>query len=144
MTVSPDGRYLYFSGSRANPARKKPAVHCVSRIDLHRRDRIEKFVGDAMVAGNDDTHFDQPMGISCDKDGNIYVCDYGNDRIQVLKPDGTLLKSIPHQKPYLIAVNPKTGEIYVLSCTASGKSFNGKLMKLGTLTASSSVPPLRR
>jgi hypothetical protein len=142
MTVSPDGRYLYFSGSRANPARKKPAVHCVSRIDLHRRDRIEKFVGDAMVAGNDDTHFDQPMGISCDKDGNIYVCDYGNDRIQVLKPDGTLLKSIPHQKPYLIAVNPKTGEIYVLSCTASGKSFNGKLMKLGTLTASSSVPPL--
>jgi DNA-binding beta-propeller fold protein YncE len=35
--------------------------------------------------------FQEPHGVAVDGQGNIYVSDTGNDRIQKLAPDGTVL-----------------------------------------------------
>ena len=40
-----------------------------------------------------DSHASKPVGVACDQDGNIYVCDSGGDRIQVLSPKGEQLYS---------------------------------------------------
>ena len=80
-----------------------------------RNDRIQKFTADgqflaSMGASGGDIHrdplvgtgfrvpidpplppgggFNRPTGLAVDKDGDIYVADWGNDRVQVLAPDG--------------------------------------------------------
>lgn len=35
-----------------------------------------------------------PVGISIDTNGNFYICDYGNHRIQVFDPSGNWLRII--------------------------------------------------
>ncbi len=38
-----------------------------------------------------------PWGVTLDSDGNIYVADWGNERVQVLGPDGEFLKKLGGQ-----------------------------------------------
>ena len=42
-------------------------------------------------SGDGDGEFSRPAGITTDTDGNIYVADWGNERVQVLRPDGSFL-----------------------------------------------------
>ncbi len=45
--------------------------------------------------GNDETHFDEPSGISFTREGNILVTDgYGNNRVAMFSPDGTFIKQV--------------------------------------------------
>ena len=49
-------------------------------------------VGEARVAGDDDSHFDRPSGVVVDDDGSFYVSDgYGNARVVHFSPDGERL-----------------------------------------------------
>jgi hypothetical protein len=64
--------------------------------------------------------FNQPMAVTCDASGNVYVADYFNDRIQVFKENGDFIRSIPTLKPTKVCVDPKSGEIYVFSWVVSG------------------------
>jgi peptidylamidoglycolate lyase len=49
-------------------------------------------IGEAKVAGNDETHFDQPTDVAIAKDGSFYVSDgYGNSRVAKFSPDGHFL-----------------------------------------------------
>src|SRR3984957_12570288 len=49
-------------------------------------------VGEAKVAGNDSTHFDQPTDVAIANDGSFYVSDgYGNSRVAKFSPDGHFL-----------------------------------------------------
>ncbi|MEN6342893.1 MAG: PKD domain-containing protein, partial [Methanospirillum sp.] len=43
------------------------------------------------TSGAADGEFDQPRGIAVDKYGDVYVADYGNNRIQKFRPDGTFV-----------------------------------------------------
>ncbi|MBU4350286.1 SMP-30/gluconolactonase/LRE family protein, partial [bacterium] len=45
--------------------------------------------------GNRPGEFNYPAGIAIDKDNNLYITDWENDRIQKFSPDGRLLKVIP-------------------------------------------------
>ncbi len=56
---------------------------------------LKPWLGNPDKAGSDNEHFKHPLGVACDKDGNVYVADSGNHRIQVFKPDGTYHKSLP-------------------------------------------------
>ncbi len=45
--------------------------------------------------GNRVSEFNYPVGLALDKDNNLYVSDWENDRIQKFSSDGRLLKVIP-------------------------------------------------
>jgi len=136
MALSPGGKWLYLGGAEriTRSRHDKKALHALSRISLQRPGPAERFIGEFGTAGDDDAHFNQPRGVACDGAGNIYVADYGNDRIQVFQPDGTHLKTIALEKPDQLAVHPRTGHIYVLCALPKGRHFNMKLVKLGGLS----------
>jgi len=61
--------------------------HIILRID--EGGRISIFAGYPSVAGdvlgaNNDARFNGPKGVACDKSGNIYVADSGNNKIKVI------------------------------------------------------------
>ena len=39
-------------------------------------------------SGSGDGEFERPTGVAVDQDGDIYVCDYGNDRVQLFSAEG--------------------------------------------------------
>ncbi|WP_163350016.1 NHL repeat-containing protein [Desulfovibrio sp. JC010] len=71
-------------------------------------------------SGNDPGEFRKPQGVAVSKSGNVYVADTGNNRIQLLNPDGSFNykfgkkgdKTGQFDDPSDVAVNSK-GLIYV-------------------------------
>src|SRR5262249_56451812 len=65
-----------------------------------RNGRLQVFTPDGKVvaqygkSGSGPGEFNNPWGITLDKDGNIYVADWKNHRVQKLSPDGKFLMSI--------------------------------------------------
>ena len=63
----------------------------------------------------------RPEGIAVDHDGNLWVADYGHDRLAKLSADGHLLLTIGTRGssagefvgPKGVAVDPSSGKIYV-------------------------------
>jgi sugar lactone lactonase YvrE len=63
-------------------------------IKVNESGKINTFAGLAGTSGNNtalqgvaaaSARFNQPKGLACDKSGNIYVADYGNNQIRVIK-----------------------------------------------------------
>ena len=52
--------------------------HFVSMFDTN-----GKFLGKFGKYGSGDAEFNVPLGVVVDKNGDLYVCDYGNNRIVV-------------------------------------------------------------
>jgi C1A family cysteine protease len=53
-------------------------------------DGVPQFtIGQAGVEGTDNAHFDEARGVAFDADGDIYVADSGNNRVQIFDADGT-------------------------------------------------------
>jgi hypothetical protein len=123
MGVSPDGKWLYFGSQE-----EKGSAHCVFRTALAKPGKPTVFAGRKWKAGKDNAHFNTPIGVACDGDGNVYVADSMNDRIQVLKPDGSYLGTLPVKRPIVLAVHERSGAVYVLSFFARRKM---RLLKLG-------------
>jgi len=59
-----------------------------------------------------DGEFDDVYGVACDDFGNIYACDYGNERIVKLNAGGLYLAKWTVESPLHVAVSPH-GFIYV-------------------------------
>ncbi|TFB08133.1 6-bladed beta-propeller [Candidatus Atribacteria bacterium MT.SAG.1] len=51
--------------------------------------------------GNREGEFDYPVGIAIDKNSNLYITDWENDRIQKFNSEGRLLKVIPGKESEL-------------------------------------------
>ncbi|MFC1672332.1 hypothetical protein ACFL01_04285, partial [Planctomycetota bacterium] len=117
MAISPDGKWLYFG----SPI--KFGQHAVFRAPVENPGAVAPYLGEVGKAGADDTHFNRPTGVACDKDGNLYVSDFVNKRIQVFSPDKKLLRSIPFENPEQLLVHPKTGRIYVMKM--KGLKYDG-------------------
>jgi len=130
LATSPDGEYIYLTDSPRSYACK--ARHCVYRLKWSDRtpgaprrgkayrdrgpdDLTKPFLGEFRKPGTDDRHFNDPQGLVTDKDGNLYVCDYGNSRVAVFDRDGKPLGKWRVERPLQIAVHPRSGHIYVLS-----------------------------
>jgi len=111
FALSADEKTVYLSGGDFSS---------VVRFSLGGKPDPKPFLGEPGKIGGDAKRFCGPRGIALDKDGNILVSDYGNDRIQVFKPDGSLLRSLKVEGPDCLAVHPETGEIYVTSVRAAG------------------------
>jgi len=76
-----------------------PEMHVIMKID--EGGRLTTFAGQAGTSGRNGTltnivetennpvaRFNTPRGLACDKSGNIYVADSGNNQIRVIKPNG--------------------------------------------------------
>src|SRR6266849_1770052 len=83
-----------------------------------------KFVGKCGSAGNRPGEFNQPWGITLDKDGNIFVADWKNHRVQKLTGQGKPLMcigeygaieapddsyAVTYLGPYIAAASEKAG-----------------------------------
>ncbi|MFH1759816.1 MAG: hypothetical protein ABIA63_01820 [bacterium] len=122
LCISPSGRYIYASGIvasycypdyRASLDIVKRIDHVVYRIDLESEEQAHVFIGEKWASGNDAAHLNNPLGIDVDPDGNIYVCDRGNNRIAIFDSLGNFLNALPVQYPVHVAFHPKTRKIYV-------------------------------
>ncbi|MCK5529485.1 MAG: hypothetical protein KAI74_07355 [Kiritimatiellae bacterium] len=117
LAMSPDEKWIYTSGhlkgNRNDDSFKTPPHNVVYRINLDDKDLATPFIGELHTAGNDETHLDHPRGIDTDADGNIYVCDFGNQRIAIFNADGKWIGKLDIANPDQIVVNKKNGAIYV-------------------------------
>ena len=67
--------------------------------------------------GDADGQFRLPHAIDLDEDGQVYVADRENKRLQIFEPDGTHVQTISHPgigKPFGLCVTPEA--IYVADC----------------------------
>jgi sugar lactone lactonase YvrE len=93
-----------------------------------------------------DAQLRRPEGIALDRDGNVWVADYGRDRVVKLSPDGRLLQTIGSRGsaagefvgPKGIAVDPSTGRLYIAD---TGNARIQRLAPDGTPDTSWSLPP---
>ena len=70
--------------------------------------------------GNKPGELFDPQGICFDAAGNLYVCDRGNDRIQVFDKVGKYLRQWKHPRPYQVAAGRKSGAVYVMGTEQDG------------------------
>ncbi len=110
LALSPDGKTIYLSGA----VKKGKPVPAVFRTNWDREGKPEVFLGDAAKPGTGPGQFIEPRGIAADAQGNIYVADFGSDRVAVFSPDGKPLGQIPVQGADTVLVHPKTGAVYVV------------------------------
>lgn len=115
LAVSPDGLWIYLvQCSRASYFEKSEWHHGVFRMKWDDKRLGVPWLGKKEPgAGEDD--FNDPQGLAVDKEGRLFVCDRGNDRVKIYTPDGKLLGLFSVPLPEQIAVHPLTGDIYVLS-----------------------------
>lgn len=152
MAIGPDRNWIYFSGFGARnrilhpkrgsvlthgswqyavKGRVDQAKHAVYRMPFSMKGKAEVYLGKEGEPGTGAAQFKFPEGVGCDKDGNLYVCDTGNDRVQVFSKDKKLVKSIKVPAPIMTSVHPKTGAVYVMSYPIKLEAFT--LLKLNNM-----------
>jgi YVTN family beta-propeller protein len=80
---------------------------------------ISPFNGYA-TQGNADGQFSLPSGVAYDSAGNTAVSDFGNDRVVVLRPDGSVLRSVAMLNPRSIVAGP-AGSLLVAEAVPAGR-----------------------
>jgi outer membrane protein assembly factor BamB len=78
--------------------------------------------------GSAQGQLEAPHGVAVDAQGNVYVADTGNGRIQVFDPDGAVLQSIADARftgPLYVAVDD-AGRIYVTDASEKVHVFNAR------------------
>lgn len=116
LAVSPDGQWIYLVQCfRASSYFEKGEWHHgVFRLKWTDKEIGQPWLG-KKEPGAGDEEFNDPQGLAVDKEGRLFVCDRGNNRVKVHSPDGKLLGKFEVPLPEQIAVHPATGDIYVLS-----------------------------
>ena len=72
MKINEGGRITTFAGQAGSPGRNGTLTNIVETYN------------------NPVARFNTPRGLACDKSGNIYVADSGNNQIRVIKPNGVV------------------------------------------------------
>ncbi|MFO7897974.1 MAG: hypothetical protein R6V58_02815, partial [Planctomycetota bacterium] len=114
IALSPDEKTVYVTGLVSTGKKGKGPQHVVYRLPLDGSAKSEVLIGALYRAGGGKTGLNDPQGIATDADGNIYVGDYGNDRVAIFKPGGAYLDEIPVERPDTVCVSRETGAVYVV------------------------------
>ncbi len=113
LALTPDEKTLYISGFYKGGKRGK-RCNVVWSMPLDCSDKPKVLFGTMFTPGAGKTGLNDPQGIAVDKDGNVFVADYGNNRVVAFSPEGKFLDEIPVETPDQVRVSPKTGSIYVM------------------------------
>jgi len=135
LALAPDEKTIYVTGLRGrslwDPGEYHNVVYRARWDQPELRDEFRKpFIGEIQTPGSDPRHLNDPRGIAVGRRGNILVADHGNDRLAVFRPDGSPLKQIPLPGANKVAVNRKTGAIYVLCSSSPSRPRGCVLLKL--------------
>ncbi|MFO7899203.1 MAG: hypothetical protein R6V58_09095 [Planctomycetota bacterium] len=129
LAFSPDAKWLYTAAYSWSEHYGTGGVHegwlnGVGRVRFDGGGAVQPFAGNIekeSAGGTKPGEFRVPSGLACDGAGRVYVADNLNDRVQVFSPAGKFLKQIDVPKPAEVAVDDKTGRIYVLSWLIAAK-----------------------
>lgn len=116
---SNDGKWVYMTGYKVKAGYQASFdghwLPVVMRAEYNSKEPAKVFIGDTKQSssGSENGQLKVPLCVTVDKDNNILVADYMNDRIQVFNAEGKFLKSMKAEKPVVIGVHPKTSQIYV-------------------------------
>ncbi len=129
LAVSGDGKNAYVGGVAERNGPKDSYRFAVYRVPLPARGPAKVFFGDPAAAAKDKTHLaGPPRGLAVDGKGHLLVADQKGDRILVLtEKDGKSVAEIPAKAPDALAVDAKTGAVYV-TCSTGKESM--ELVKL--------------
>jgi outer membrane protein assembly factor BamB len=92
--------------------------------------------------GSGDGEFINPQGLALDEQGNIYVADTGNARLQILDPQGNLLLAIADERltaPRYVALDD-AGRIYVSDTSERVHVFSARGDPLQSFGQPGSLP----
>ncbi len=89
-------------------------LHAIYQVGLDEKGPAKLYLGQADQAGSDEKHFDTPRGLAVDRFGNLYVSDWGNNRIAAFAPDGRFLGQVAVDQPGQLAVHQRTCALYVM------------------------------
>ncbi|MHC4917371.1 MAG: hypothetical protein ACYTGB_17980, partial [Planctomycetota bacterium] len=126
VAVSSDGKWAYLTGAGSKKASKGfPAVY---RVPIPERKGAKPFFGDPAKAGKGkELLAGAPAGLALDGKGNLLVADtIGNRVIAVSEKTGKYVGEFAVTGPDFLAVNTKTGNVYV---TSSAGRNAGHLLK---------------
>jgi hypothetical protein len=128
MAAGPDGKWLYLSAPYNRNRRR--SRHVVYRVSLEKPGTAVVFAGKPGKAGKADGQLSIPLDVACDAKGNVYVADSGNNRVQIFAPSGAFVRSLPTPSPKRLAVNPKTGDVYVTCPLGKASSYAIELARI--------------
>lgn len=128
---APDGKTFYLTGFAdvPTPGKKTPAVYPDGRVYRWRPGQApETFVDIPLPAGaappTQAWHYSGNIcalhGVTVDRAGCIFVCDAAGGKVWVLGADGKTLGSAAVDGAYHVAVDEKTGALYVLTRRNTG------------------------
>jgi hypothetical protein len=132
LALSPDEKTLYVSGLYEPGRSGKGLCHVVWRMPLDGSAKPAVFLGKLFTPLGGSDGLNDPQGIAVDAQGNLYVADYGNNRIAVFKADGAFLRALPVEYPDQVRVHRRTGAVYVMCLEKRAKPLgDGHYLAVG-------------
>ncbi len=114
LALSPDEKTVFATGIfTPGPKKTVKGAHAVYKFAWDDKEP-KPFIGEPDSPGAGEKGLKDPSSVAVDKDGNIYVADKGNGRVAAFKADGSFLGEIKMERPERVAVNARTGALYVL------------------------------
>jgi gluconolactonase len=123
VALSPDGKILYVS---EHLSRNLLAFDVDEDGTLHGR-RIFVALDDLVGAEAERSWEVGPDGLAVDRQGNLFVAEYGAGRFLVIDPGGALLDAVTVPEPYItaVALSPDEERIFVTAPISRMIPFNG-------------------
>jgi DNA-binding beta-propeller fold protein YncE len=123
MAISTDGKTAYLSGLNGK-FYAKAAIPAVYKVPLPSRAGAKVFFGDPAKTGKGKELLgSEARGLAVDGKGHLLISDPANGRVVVVdEADGKHVAEMKVAKPDCLAVNSKTGEVYVLNLTGKGSA----------------------
>jgi hypothetical protein len=138
--ISPDEAFVYTTGHWKKAYKDSQPHNVIYRIGWTDKGPAVPFIGELYKPGNDETHLNAPKGMCTDARGRIYVCDSGNNRVAVFDAAGKWMGKLDINSPDQVAVDRKSGAIYVLTWSTikdarNNRSYEQKIVKFGGVGA---------
>ena len=125
IVLRPDGKTLLVAESKPNRVLAYPVLE---------PGKVGEMKVFAMLPAKEGDQIDnQPDGMCLDADGNLYVAHYGMHQVQVLSPEGKLLRRYPGgtlTTSNVAFAGPNRDQLYVTGALGEEKGSKGALFRL--------------